>query len=238
MSGDRRAVLFDVDGTLVDSNYLHVDAWKRAFADLRLPVETWRIHRCIGMDGSTLTDILSDGADEGVQRRLSERHSHYYARSIWLLSPLPGAAELLHHIAAEDIEVVLASSAPVDELRMSRMVLACDDVISAVTSSQDVETAKPRPDIVNVALERAGVGPTDAVFVGDAVWDMVAANRAGVTCVGLRSGGVSDTELETAGAQAVFDNPEDLLQHLDDSPIGALMAPGGRPSARIPSTRP
>ncbi len=133
---------------------------------------------------------------------------------------------------------MLASSAPVDELRMSRMVLACDDVISAVTSSQDVETAKPRPDIVNVALERAGVGPTDAVFVGDAVWDMVAANRAGVTCVGLRSGGVSDTELETAGAQAVFDNPEDLLQHLDDSPIGALMAPGGRPSARIPSTRP
>ncbi|MFN8225661.1 MAG: HAD family hydrolase [Mycobacterium sp.] len=229
MGGDRRAVLFDVDGTLVDSTYLHVDAWRRAFADLRLPVETWRIHRCIGMDGSTLIDTLSDGADDAAQRRLSEQHGHYYERSSSLLNPLPGAADLLRRIASAGIEVVLASSAPEDELRMSRKVLACDDVISAATSSRDVETAKPRPDIVKVALMRADVEPNNAVLVGDAVWDMMAANRAGVMCIGVRSGGVSDRELETAGAEAVFDNPEDLLQHLDDSPIGTFMVPSPRP---------
>lgn len=238
MSVGRRAVLFDVDGTLVDSNYLHVGAWKRAFDDLGLPVETWRIHRCIGMDGSTLMDTLSDGADDAVKRRLSEKHGAYYARSTSLLSPLPGAAALLRYIAAKHIKVVLASSSPEDELRMSRQVLGCDDVIAAATSSGDVETAKPRPDIVNVALRRAGVGPKDAVFVGDAVWDMVAANRAGLACIGLRSGGVSDDELESSGAKAVFDNPDDLLDHLADSPIAALITADRCFSAPIPSPHP
>ena len=222
-SGARPAVLFDVDGTLIDSNYLHVDAWVRAFIDEGLPVQAWRVHRCIGMDGSALVAALSGGADEDLQQRLSDGHSRYYRQSTPLLSALPGAQALLRRIVESGVQVVLASSAPEDELEISRAVLSCDEVISAVTSSRDVETAKPHPDIANVALSRADVGPHDAVFVGDAVWDMVAARRAGVRSIGLRSGGSSAAELETAGAEAVFDNPADLLHHLADSPIGALI---------------
>jgi phosphoglycolate phosphatase-like HAD superfamily hydrolase len=118
--------------------------------------------------------------------------------------------------------VVLATSAPEDELTTLRKVLDCDDIVSAITSSGDVETAKPDPDIVRVALDRAGVGPDRAVFVGDSVWDVAAAARAGVECVCLRSGGISQAELEYAGATAVFSDPRDLAEHLGDTRIGRL----------------
>lgn len=216
------AVLFDVDGTLIDSNYLHVYAWKRAFAELKMPVETWRVHRSIGMDGSRLVDTLTDGAADDVQARLKDLHSQYYAETTSLLAPLPGARELLARCAEVGLQVVLASSAPEDELATLRRVLDRDDLLSAATSSGDVDTAKPDPDIVAVALERAGVAPNRAVFVGDAVWDAKASGRAGVTCVGLLSGGVSRDELLDAGATAVFENPRDLCERLFDSPIGAM----------------
>ena len=218
------AVLFDVDGTLVDSNYLHVHAWYRAFQDAAFPVEAWRIHRSIGMDGSRLVASLADSADDDTRSRVKELHSHYYRQTTSLLRRLPGARELLEAVKSLGLQVVLASSAPEDELKILRDVLAGDDLVSAVTSSADVDTAKPDPDILRVALDRAGVDSERAVFVGDTVWDVTACKRAGVQAIALRSGGVSQGELETAGAVSVFDDPHDLCRHIESTPITALLA--------------
>jgi HAD superfamily hydrolase (TIGR01509 family) len=221
-AGARPAVLFDVDGTLVDSNYLHVYAWYRAFSEAEVEVEAWRIHRSIGMDGSTLLASLAEGADDDTRSRLKDLHSQYYREMAPQLRRLPGVRELLDAVDELGLQIVLATSAPDDELSVLREVLASDDLVSAVTSSNDVDTAKPQPDIVHVALERAGVDATDAVFVGDTVWDVEACERAGVPTIAVLSGGVSRNELETAGAQAVFDNPRDLCAHLDSTAIGTL----------------
>jgi HAD superfamily hydrolase (TIGR01509 family) len=216
------AVLFDIDGTLVDSNYLHVHAWCRAFRETGVAVESWRIHRAIGMDGARLVKALAGGADEGARRQAAQLHSGYYAELSSLLSLLPGARELLNRVASLGMQVVLATSAPEDELARLRSLLDCEDLVSVVTSSEDVDTAKPEPDIVAVALDRAGVPSSRAVFVGDSVWDAQAAARAGVISIGVRSGGVSGQELQGAGATMVFDNPRDLCEHVDVSPIGQL----------------
>lgn len=218
------AVLFDIDGTLVDSNYLHVHAWLEAFDEENLPVSAWRIHRCIGMDGTTLVRTLSGDAGQDVLDRLKDAHSRFYKENSALLEPLPGARDLLRRVAATGLQVVLATSAPDDELTMLREVLDCDDVVAAVTSSADVDTAKPKPDIVQVALDRAGVGAQDAVFIGDAVWDCEAAGRAGVVSIGLLSGGVSRGELREAGASDVFEDAGDLLAKLESTVIGDLAA--------------
>ena len=220
--GARPAVLFDVDGTLIDSNYLHVHAWYRAFNGVGLDVESWRIHRSIGMDGSTLVAILAEDADDDARARAKDLHSHYYKETAPLLRRLPGVRELLEAVDKLGLQIVLATSAPEDELSILRGVLASDDLVSAVTSSNDVDTAKPEPDIVQVALKRAGVDVAHAVFVGDTVWDVEACERAGVPTISVLSGGVSRGELETAGAQAVFDNPRDLCEHLDSTAIGTL----------------
>jgi HAD superfamily hydrolase (TIGR01509 family) len=219
------AVLFDVDGTLVDSNYLHVYAWQRAFDDEGISVAAWQLHRCIGMDGSKLVGKLSHGAPSEVQARLSDAHSRYYRQVSPLLTPLPGARDLLRRVADLGLQVVLASSAPDDELDILRKVLSCDDVIAETTSSRDVDTAKPDPGIVQVAVDRAGVTPEQAVFVGDAVWDAHAAAAAGLPCIGLLSGGISEAELQAAGASPIFSDPQDLLDHLDSTRIAALAPP-------------
>ncbi|HET6731495.1 HAD family hydrolase [Mycobacterium sp.] len=220
--GNAPVVLFDVDGTLVDSNYLHVHAWYRAFTDVGLSIEAWRIHRSIGMDGSTLVASLAESADDDTRTRAKDLHSRYYKETASLLRPLPGARELLERVEGLGLQVVLATSAPEDELSILRDVLASDDLVSAATSSKDVDTAKPQPDIIQVALDRAGVDAAHAVFVGDAVWDVEACERAGVPTIGVLSGGVSRDELEKAGAKAVFANAQDLYEHIDESPIAAL----------------
>jgi HAD superfamily hydrolase (TIGR01509 family) len=216
------AVLFDIDGTLVDSNYLHVFAWCRAFDDVGIDVEAWRIHRSIGMDGTQLVKSLSNDADDDVQQRLKDLHLQYLKEAAPLLRPLPGARELLQRVHSLGLQVVLASSANEEELSMSRGALDCDDLVSAVTSSKDVDVAKPEPTIIEVAMDRAGVDAGHAVFVGDAVWDVVACDRAHVPAIGLLSGGVSRWELEKAGAQAVFDNARDLCAHIDSTAIAGL----------------
>jgi HAD superfamily hydrolase (TIGR01509 family) len=216
------AVLFDIDGTLVDSNYLHIEAWQRAFAEVGIGVEAWRIHRSIGMDGSTLVKTLSDDAPDDEQSRLKEVHDRCYQETANLLQPLPGARELLKRVADLGLKVVFATSAPEHELKLLRKTLDCDELVAAITSSEDVDTAKPKPDIINVALERANVSAERAVFVGDAIWDAEACSRAKVTCIGVLSGGVSRGELQDAGAVEVFDNAEELLGHLEESAIGRL----------------
>ena len=220
------AILFDIDGTLVDSNYLHVHAWQRAFAEVGVSVESWRIHRGIGMDGSSLLEELmpEDSSSEDTKARAKDLHSRFYQETAHLLKPLPGTRRLLDLVAATGLQVVLATSAPEDELALLRKVLDQDEIVSAVTSSGDVDTAKPKPDIVEVALQRAGVGADRAVFVGDSIWDIRAAARAGVECIGVESGGVDRLRLQDEGAVAVYRNPRDLADQLDDSPIGRLAA--------------
>jgi HAD superfamily hydrolase (TIGR01509 family) len=215
-------VLFDIDGTLVDSNYLHVQAWYRAFSEADVEVQAWRIHRSIGMDGSTLLKTLAGDADEDTRSRLKDLHSRYYKETVPLLRRLPGARELLEAVDGLGLQIVLATSAPEDELAILREVLASDELVSAVTSSDDVDTAKPQPDIVDVALERAGVDADHAVFIGDTVWDVEACNRAGVPTIAVLSGGVSRGELEKAGAQAVFEDTKELCEHIDDTLIAKL----------------
>lgn len=221
-TGCAPAVLFDIDGTLVDSNYLHVYAWQRAFADQQLPVDGWRIHRSIGMDGSTLVHELSGGADAETQRRLTDLHSWHYRDVATLLRPLPGAESLLRRVAELGLQVVLATSAPNNELAMLREVLGCDDVVSHVTNAEDVDTAKPRPDIIRVALERAGVTAEQSVFIGDAVWDVEACVRAHVPCIGVLTGGVGRDELRNAGAADVFEDPQELLNRISETPLMTL----------------
>ena len=216
------AVLFDVDGTLVDSNYLHVYAWSRAFAEAGITVEAWRTHRSIGMDGTRLIESLSGDADHGARERAEDLHSRYFKETAPLLQALPGARDLLDRVSTLGLQVVLASSASEEELSMARAVLDCDDLVSAATSSKDVDVAKPEPTIIEVAMKRAGVDADHAVYVGDAVWDVIACGRAGVPAIGLLSGGVSREELNKAGAEAVFDNPRDLLDHIDSTTIATL----------------
>jgi HAD superfamily hydrolase (TIGR01509 family) len=212
-----RAALFDIDGTLVDTNYLHVEAWSSAFAQLGLDVDAWRIHRGIGMDSTKLLESLL-GRDAGrYSTDARQLHARFYARIADRARPFDGARELLAALNARGVAVVLATSAPQDELERNRATLRVDDVIASVTSAEDVSTAKPAPDIVRVALERADVAPADAVFIGDTVWDVIAARSAGVACLAVQSGGVSAAELLDAGATGVYADARDLLDRLDDS---------------------
>ncbi|RDV43539.1 HAD family hydrolase [Leifsonia sp. ku-ls] len=209
------AVLFDVDGTLVDSNFLHVDAWSRAFEELGAPVDAWRIHRAIGQDSARLLESLAGDRDEEWTSRAKDLHSRYYKEQAGRLHAFGRAAELLRELSSRGIRVVLATSAPEDELEMLMEVLDAGDAIHATTNADDVATAKPEPGIIEVALERAGAAPSDALFVGDSVWDMMAAARAHVRAAAVLSGGVGPSELLEAGAVSVFDDPADLLARID-----------------------
>ncbi|MGN6425526.1 MAG: HAD family hydrolase [Leifsonia sp.] len=209
------AVLFDVDGTLVDSNYLHVDAWQRAFREVDFDADAWRIHRAIGQDSARLLRDVAGERDDDWMERAKDAHARLYREQAGRLRAFASAPELLRAIAGRGINVVLATSAPEDELAMLREAIDADDAVHAATSADDVDSAKPDPGILNVALERAGSPAADALMVGDSVWDMVAAGRAGVRTVGLRSGGVSEGELREAGAIEVFDDPAALLAALD-----------------------
>lgn len=215
------AVLMDIDGTLVDSNYLHVEAWAHAFADVGVAVPAWRIHRSIGLDAAMLLDELLGNEAERLGDAAKDAHSRHYADLAGRLSPLEGARELIRELHRRGIRVVLATSAPEEELTSLRAVLDVEDALHAVTSAEDVDTAKPEPDVIRVALERADVDADYAVMVGDAVWDIRSAARAGVRAVGVRSGGISATELEEAGAVEVYDDAAALLAALDDSPLVA-----------------
>jgi HAD superfamily hydrolase (TIGR01509 family) len=213
------AVLFDIDGTLVDSNFLHVHAWTRAFADAGHPVDAWRTHRAIGMGGSQLlAELLGDDADR-LGDQAKQGHTDRYAELTPLLRPFDGARELVQAVSDRGAVVVLATSAPPEELEHLLAVLDLDDTLDAVTGDEDVDAAKPEPDLVQVALDKAGCSAESSVFVGDSRWDVVAATRAGVPCVGLLSGGTSAAELTEAGAIAVYDDVAALLADLDDGPL-------------------
>jgi HAD superfamily hydrolase (TIGR01509 family) len=221
MSDSVSAVLFDVDGTLIDSNYLHVVTWWQAFAQAGHDVPMTRIHRAIGMGSDQLLDaLLPAGRDIGNDAGLAAAHDALYATYWSRLRPFRGAAGLLRACRDHGLRVVLASSAGPREFEVMRAALGADDAVHEATSSADVDASKPAPDLVQVALEKAGVSPGEAIFVGDTVWDVRACQRAGVACIGLLSGGISDTELREAGAARIFTGPAQLLAAFPGSLLG------------------
>ncbi|MBE8525647.1 HAD family hydrolase [Amycolatopsis sp. H6(2020)] len=212
------AVLFDVDGTLVDSNYLHVHAWRRAFHELDRNVDSWRVHRAIGKGSGKLLSTLLGEEDAGrIGDRAKELHSRFYLETADLLRPFDRAPDLLRELAGRGVRVVLATSAAPDELEALRKVLDVDDVVAGIVSGDDVEATKPDPEPVFAALDKAGTAPEETIFVGDAVWDVHAATKAGVRTVSVLSGGVGAAELTDAGAVAVYNDVASLLTRLDES---------------------
>jgi HAD superfamily hydrolase (TIGR01509 family) len=213
--GNISSVLFDIDGTLVDSNYAHVAAWMYAFHSAGCGVEAWRIHESIGMDSAKLLDRLVGDQSDAVRDQAKDEHSKRYAEMSDLLRAFDGARELLRAISARDVKVVLATSAPQDELERLRDLLDVEDAIETVTNAEDVETAKPAPDIVQVALEKSGSAASETIFVGDTVWDVRAAADAGVACVAVQSGGIHEQALRDAGAVAVYETIRELRADLE-----------------------
>jgi HAD superfamily hydrolase (TIGR01549 family) len=223
-----KAVLFDIDGTLVDSNYLHVEAWGRALVAAGHPVAAWRVHRAIGMGSAELLAALVGDDAERIADEAKRLHGAYLAETTSLLRPFERARELLRTVAAWGTQVVLATSASPTELERLLRALDSEESLSVVTAAGDVEAAKPNPDLIHTALEKAGVSAADVVMLGDAVWDVEAAARAGVPCVAVRSGGTGAEELKAAGAVAVYDDVADLMAHLEESPLADLDARGIR----------
>ena len=224
-TGRRRGVLFDVDGTLVDSSYFHTLAWWQAFRQQGYDVPMASIHHCVGMGGDRLVDsLLPEGRDKDADAGIMASHAALFATNWPALRAFDGAKDLLAQCHAGGLAVALASSARTQDLLAARRALGADAHIHAATSANDAKASKPAPDILVAALEAVGVRPADAVYVGDAVWDMQAAAALGMPAVAFTCGGTSAAELRDAGAVEVYEGPRDLLENLQESAIGVLLA--------------
>jgi HAD superfamily hydrolase (TIGR01509 family) len=210
--------ILDVDGTLVDTNYHHAVAWYRAFTQSGVELPLWRIHRAIGMGGDQLVGAL---AGEDVERECGDdirtAEKVLYRVMIHEVRPLPDARRLLEVLKERGHRIVLASSAKQDEIEHYLELVDARELADAWTSSADVEKTKPEPDLVRVAMEK--VDADDAVMIGDSVWDVEAANRAGIPTIAVRTGGFGQDELAEAGAARVFESINDLLQELHETPL-------------------
>ena len=219
------AVLFDVDGTLVDSTYVHTLAWWQAFRQAGYDVPMASIHRSVGMGGDRILDSLLPGdRDSEADQEILASHAAVFATYWHSLRPLDGAKDLLARCHGSGLAVALASSARDRDLEALRATIAADEYIDAATSSSDAAESKPAPDILIAALKAVGVQAGDAVYIGDAVWDIYAAGKIGVPAIGLTCGGTSEAELRDAGAVAVYESPRVLLENFNGSEIGKLAA--------------
>jgi HAD superfamily hydrolase (TIGR01509 family) len=210
-----KAVFLDIDGTLMDTNYLHIEAWAQAFEEVGARPPRSRIHHQVGKGSDRLIpEFVEDGHKAA---RVSELHSEYYAQLQERGHPLPGAKELVTSLVDRGYEVWFATSAKPEELEHHMEELGAKDDIAGVVSSDEAEESKPAPDIFGLALERAEVSAEDAVVVGDSIWDIEAAKEAGVRVAPVMTGGAfSRAELEEAGAYAVYQDCHELLS--DDFP--------------------
>jgi HAD superfamily hydrolase (TIGR01549 family) len=216
----RTSFLFDLDGTLVDSVYQHVLAWTEALQIEGIELSVWRIHRKIGMSGGLFTHMLL--RETGLQleperiARIGQLHADAYKRRVAEIRPLPGARALLASLTVSQIPWAIATSGRMEVARPVLETLGIDfDKVVVVTRDQ-VQHAKPDPDLFIEAATRLGVDIHTATVVGDSVWDMLAATRGRALGIGLLSGGYGANELERAGAYRVYDDPADLLDHLDE----------------------
>lgn len=210
----RPGVLFDVDGTLLDTNYLHVLAWSQALSDAGHPgVPMAEVHRAIGIPSAGLVRHLLGEDDE----KAVDAHGERYAPLREQVVAFERAADLLRACADRGRAVVLATSGKESDLEWMVPAIGAGDAVTGATTSGDVERGKPEPDLLSVAVEQHGLDPARTVVVGDAVWDVQAARAAGLPCVGLTCGGIAGAELREAGAVAVYADPADLLAHLDEA---------------------
>lgn len=222
--------LFDLDGTLVDSVYQHVAAWQQALHASGIELSVWRIHRRIGMSGGLFTEMLLREINREITpsllAALQKRHAEAYVSLRRWVRPLPGAAELLQHFSRARIPWAICTSGRMATAKYNLEVLGLDPSKTVIVTRDDVERAKPDPDLFIAAAERLATSIECAVIIGDSIWDMLAARRARGLGVGLLSGGYGQDELERAGAVRVYEDPADLLRHLDEI--------GGRPSRAVP----
>ena len=213
------AFIFDLDGTLVDSVYQHVLAWSEALERAHLELSVWRIHRRIGMSGGLFVNALSRETGRNITPRqaaqLQRDHVRAFRRQKGKIRPLPGARALLAHLSRLDVPWAIATSARLETAQPSLKLLGVGPRALIVTRDQ-VAHAKPDPDLFLAAADRLGVDITETLVVGDSVWDLLAARRARALGVGLLSGGYGFDELERAGAYRVYQDPADLLIHLDE----------------------
>ncbi|HVX67166.1 MAG TPA: HAD family hydrolase [Bryobacteraceae bacterium] len=218
MSTSGPAFVFDLDGTLVDSVYQHVLAWRQALEEVGAGLAVWRIHRAIGMSGGLLAQALARETGKNITGeealRLQKRHAEVFKEYAPQVRPLPGARELLAHLRQENVPFAIATSGRSVSAAPSLELLGAADAV-LITRDQ-VAHAKPDPDLFVAAAARLGVSIERAVVVGDSVWDLLAAQRARALGVGLLSGGYGQDELERAGAYRVYPDPDGLLRHLDE----------------------
>jgi len=214
------AFLFDLDGTLVDSVYQHVLAWREALETEGIDLSVWRVHRKIGMSGGLLTNILlretQVDIDPARVERLQRLHAEAYKRNLANVRPLPGAIALLATLTSAQIPWAIATSGRLETAAPVLEKLGVDLSRTPVITRDQVKFAKPEPDLFIAAAERLDVPIETASVVGDSVWDMLAATRARALGIGLLSGGYGLEELERAGAYRVYEDPADLLKHLDE----------------------
>lgn len=219
MIDDSLAFLFDLDGTLVDSVYQHVLAWRESFQAEGIDLAVWRIHRQIGMSGGLMTHALLREIGHSVTQdqadRIQRQHGEAYERQAGSLRLLPGAQELLDHLSAHQVPYAIATSGRMESARHTLKLLKLSPSVPIITRDQ-VRHAKPDPDLFVTAAQRLDVPMDRCVVVGDSVWDLLAARRAWALGVGLLSGGYGRQELEQAGAYRVYQDPADLLRHLDE----------------------
>jgi len=213
------AFLFDLDGTLVDSVYQHVLAWRDALEEAGMPLSVWRIHRRIGMSGSLFVSALARETRQSLSAEQVDRMQYLHAVAFRRYSdqvrPLPGAAELLAYLAKAGVPHAIATSGKIESAGPSVQKLGVGPEVPLITRDM-VARAKPDPDLFLAAAERLGVAIEHSVVVGDSIWDLLAARRARALSVGLLSGGYGEEELERAGAYRVYQDPADLLAHLDE----------------------
>jgi HAD superfamily hydrolase (TIGR01509 family) len=213
------ALLFDLDGTLVDSVYQHVTAWQVALAELGIPLSVWRIHRRIGMSGGLFLDALQRETgvplDEDALQRLKDGHARAYLERADSVVPLPGARELLHHLHDRGVPFAIATSGARRTAASAIDMFGLPADVPVVTRDL-VERAKPDPHLFLAAAKLLGVSPTASFVVGDSVWDLLAAQRAGALGIGLLSGGYGREELERAGAYRVYADPAEMLTRLEE----------------------
>ena len=213
------AAILDIDGTLIDTNYQHALAWGRAFREHGVTLPFWRLHRHIGMGGDQLiAAVAGEDVEERLGDRIRESEGRLYAEMIGEVVPLPGARELISELRERGHAVVLASSAKEDEVEHYLDLLEARELADDWTTSADVDDTKPEPDLVEAALAKAGT--RSAVMVGDTVWDVEAAKRAGVPTVAVLTGGFGEQELRSAGAVEVLESVEELRGALDSTPFG------------------